>query len=682
MGKSKTKYFRQLFSVRYFPVFLLLLAFLTYGILLPFLGFYWDDFPYAWFAHVGGANGVFRAVAEDRPVLGLLYAVTVPILGGNPLVWQFFAIITHWLCAFLVFLLIKEIWHSQEDAAWIAILFLVFPGFGQHWISVIYSQLFLLLALFFGSLLLMVHSLKDRKRYWLFTLLSILTSLFSMACSEYTVGLELIRPFIIYFILHSDRSGKRSKEIFISAFNRWLPYLASLFIFGIYRVFIASSVLYSVRITNDLLTNPFGLILGFFKSSFNNLINAGIIAWFKPFFVLTSLDLNHWIDRIYLIIIVAALICLYFLSKIIVKTNPVSEIESSKKRPVWLILIGLTAIVLSGIPFFAVKYELSLSFPYDRLVLPMMLGSCLFLLGISQLVFRNPVYQKLFLILVIAFSIGSHFMKANGFREDWENLRVFFWQLRWRVPDMQSETMLLTDELPMSYYSDNSLTAPLNWIYQKPIENNQLPFILNFLSVRLGNRIPNLEPNTYIDQYYRIFNFNGNTSNSLVMQFSPPGCLHILEPDLDRYNPNVSPELSLATGLTNFSRIINRQLIPSNGSSFPLGNEPAHNWCYYYELAALAQQFQDWEKIVSLGEKAFNLNDYPNDPIERFPFIEAYAHFGNYDRAFELSQKTFQISPLYSRILCALWDRIEKSTDIKPIPLEIKDFLSNQLSCE
>lgn len=682
MSKKKNHSIRKQINFTYFPLFLLLLAFFTYGILLPYLGFYWDDFPYTWFAHIGGANGVFRAVAEDRPLLGLLYAITLPLLQNNPLLWQIFAILTHWLCALLVFHLVKDIWpYHEAEAAWTAILFLVFPGFSQQWISVIYSQLFLLLAMYFYSLLLMVYSLKNQKFYWLFTLLSIFISLFSMVCSEYTVGLEFIRPLIIYFVLPSNHSRINKDKLF-SIVSKWIPYLASLFIFGIYRVFIASSVLYSVRITSELLTNPLGLIMNFLRSSMNNLINAGIISWLKPFSILINLDFNHWIDRIYVVVIVMAVIGLYVLSKFIIKTNSVMKTESNKKQGLWLILLGLIAIIISGIPFFTVRYELNLSFPYDRIVLPMMLGSCLFLLGIIQFFFKNHIYQRIFLILLISFSIGSQFMKANEFREDWENMIEFFWQLRWRVPDMEKGTMLLTDKLPLSYYSDNSLTAPLNWIYKKPIENNQLPLILNYLSVRLGNRIPSLEPNTPIDQYYRIFSFLGNTSNSLVMQYLPPGCLHILDPELDRFNPNISSELTSAIGLTNFSQIITRPKSLANSTLFPLGKEPAHNWCFYYESAALAQQSRDWEKIVRLGEKAFNLNDYPNDPIERFPFIEAYAHLGRFEKALELSKITYQISPMYSRILCALWDRIEKTNDINPIPNEIRDFLSHQLSCK
>jgi len=388
------------------------------------------------------------------------------------------------------------------------------------------------------------------------------------------------------------------------------------------------------------------------------------------------------VDRIYLLILITGIFLFYIVAKI---TNKSKAQETIKEIHQWAkisILLGLLVIFFSGIPFFAVQYQLKLSFPYDRLSLPMILGSCLLIIGASFLIFNNPMTQKIFLSIVIGFSIGAQFLNANTYREDWDNLREFFWQLQWRVPDMEKETMLLTNKLPLNYYSDNSLSAPLNWIYEKPIENGQMPYILNFLSVRLGNRIPNLEPSTSIDQYYRIVNFIGNTSNSLVLQYAPPGCVHILDPELDLYNPSLSPELSAAIHLTNFERILNKNRANENNLPRFLGSEPAHNWCYYYEKAALLQQQKKWNEIVILGETAFSLQDYPNDPIERFPFIEAYAHKGDYYRALELSKKTIEISPQYSKMLCALWERIKEAYNIQSFPEELMEFLSTHPQCE
>ena len=685
MQNKFIKFLEKVFSIKYFPLFLLLVCLLTYGILIPFLGFYWDDFPYLWFNHIGGAAGVFRAVADDRPVLGLLYSLTIPLIGENPIHWQIFGLLTHWFCALCVYWLLIGIWpNHKNESALVTLLFLVYPGFSQHWISVIYSQIFLLLSIYFISHILMIQSIRKPVSYWILTLSSIALSLVSMAAMEYTFGLELLRPVIFWIIMAKNEPiislGVRIKSIFL----KWLPYLIGLILFGIYRVFFAASVLYSVRISTDLKNNPIGLLVDFIQSSFNNLYKAGFLAWIKPFLNPAQLDVSHLIDRFYLFLIPILFLLLFVFINIFSRVKNTINQTSDRNEIKWAkqaIFLGILSIFLAGIPFFAVRYELILNFPYDRLSLPMILGSALLIYGMLLLLIKHNLIKKIVFCLLISFAIAAQFLFANSYRQDWEDFREFFWQLRWRIPNIEKGTMLLTDKLPLIYYSDNSLSAPLNWLYSPSVETDTMPFIINFTEVRLGNRVPSLEPNIPIDQYYRIVTFKGNTSQSLVLQYSPPGCLHVLDPLLDNHNPTLTSQLINAVPLTNFASIKDVASEAKNQPTFLFGNEPAHNWCYYYEKAALANQFQQWDQVVKLGDVAFTSGGYPDDPIERFPFIESYAHTGDFTRALELSRKTIEISPLYKEMLCRLWDRIFKAEGIGLFSQNLNEFLISELNC-
>ncbi|NTU55487.1 MAG: hypothetical protein HGA79_04490, partial [Anaerolineales bacterium] len=79
---------------------------------------------------------------------------------------------------------------------------------------------------------------------------------------------------------------------------------------------------------------------------------------------------------------------------------------------------------------------------------------------------------------------------------------------------------------------------------------------------------------------------------------------------------------------------------------------------------------------------AFQLDDYPNDPIERFVFIEGYAHIGDWKKAIEYSKVSYRVSRDYvGPLLCQLWRRIEAETASSPERSEALAEIQGLLSC-
>jgi hypothetical protein len=113
-------------------------------------------------------------------------------------------------------------------------------------------------------------------------------------------------------------------------------------------------------------------------------------------------------------------------------------------------------------------------------------------------------------------------------------------------------------------------------------------------------------------------------------------------------------------------------------------SELSHGWCYYFEKADLARQFGDWKEVVELGDIGFRLeNDAPNDPIERFVFIEGYANMGEWERAIELSRISYRVSRDYvGPLLCRLWERIETETTESMQRGETLSEIKNMFSCD
>ena len=93
------------------------------------------------------------------------------------------------------------------------------------------------------------------------------------------------------------------------------------------------------------------------------------------------------------------------------------------------------------------------------------------------------------------------------------------------------------------------------------------------------------------------------------------------------------------------------------------GPEPTHDWCYYFERADLAAQSGDWASVSALGDQALALKDHPNDPLERFVFIEGYAHQGSWQKALDLSNSSYKVSKVYmGPLLCRLWSQVAGTT--------------------
>jgi hypothetical protein len=221
------------------------------------------------------------------------------------------------------------------------------------------------------------------------------------------------------------------------------------------------------------------------------------------------------------------------------------------------------------------------------------------------------------------------------------------------------------------------LTGPLNWIYSPPGEMN---VILYFASIRVGKTLPSLEPGQPHQLYYVGPTFYGNTSNIIIFNYEPPGCLRVLDPEIDGAN-RLLPE-----SLRDNARYSNRNVILfDRKAELPAqfyGNEPTRNWCYYFEQAELARQQGDWVQVAALGDKAFALADYPNDPIERFVYIEGYAHAAGWQKALKLSIDSYKVSKDYvGPPLCKLWNRIARETQSSAERKVTLDTVQNKFEC-
>src|SRR3990170_6442337 len=182
---------------RFQPALILLItAILAYGLLIPQLGFYWDDLPMSWVRYQLGPQAMTQYFSTNRPIWGWLYQVTTRLLPHIPVYWQVFALFWRWLGALVLWAIVRKLWPDRQlTALSVSLFFLLYPGFNQQWGSFLYSHFFIVIFFFLCSLYLMLHG------GWANKALAMLLAALNLWMLEYFFVLELGRPFVIWISL-------------------------------------------------------------------------------------------------------------------------------------------------------------------------------------------------------------------------------------------------------------------------------------------------------------------------------------------------------------------------------------------------------------------------------------------------------------------------------------------------
>jgi len=639
-------------------VSLLLLAIVSYGLLIPQLGFYWDDLPMSWIRYQLGADAMTRYFSTNRPVWALLYQVTTHIFPHQPIYWQVFALFWRWLGAAVLFAVGKHLFpKSPNFPLALSALFLIYPGFNQQWASYLYSHFFIVIFFFLVSYLFMLRGK---------TIPALIFSALNLWMMEYFFVLELIRPFVIFTSLRAETSSWKIR--LKTTFKLYLPYLAVFILAVLSRLFIFNNQVYQIGLEEETTTSVFS-VFDLLKNVFTSLWVTTGAAWAQVFqFPVLSTD-GPRTTLVYIAVLLLTGSVVFFTR---VEDQP--AIQESRAEIKWILGIGILMLGLAGPPFWLTGVPVSLGFPANRATLSFMFGVSFLLAGLLELL---PVRFKQILIVMLALAAGRQFLWSNEFRRDWVEHKNMFWQMTWRAPALQENTIVLINE-ELNYYADNSLGAALNWIYAPDNHSDQINYVLFYPTNR---KTLSLQPDTPLEYDFLAGKFLGNTSQTVVFYYAPPKCLRLLDPEIDTINKLI-PDDTLLRDAASLSS--SQQILNSSGAVMPTayGEEPVQGWCYYFQKADLARQYRNWEEVTRLGEIAFSLGDYPNDPVERFVYIEGYAHTEDWKKAVELSKLSYKVSKAYvGPLLCKLWDRIERETDANPEQEETLGEVRSEFEC-
>jgi hypothetical protein len=668
------------------PLVLLALCLLSFGLLIPWLGYYWDDWAKISVSRLFGLSGYWAYYAEDRPLSSWTHILLTPILGYRPIFWHIFALLLRWLSACGLWWSLSGLWpHARRQNAFTAMLFVVYPVFLQQPIAVTFHQQWLQFAFYFLSLGAMIQAYRRPQRFLPYTLLAVVAMLLQLSITEYFAPIELIRPLVLWLLVSPSQPDWRQRAA--TALRQWAPYLLLLTAYVIWRLFfiqLPGEDPYRAETLYRFLEQPLATLIDLGRVMAVDVVYILISSWSK----LLEFGLEGRISLFTLVSWAVALFSAIFSVVYLVRLRD-SEPEEYPVQAAWVrqaLALGALATLLGPVPAWITGRQVVFDFHSDRYAMPALFGASLLTVAVVEWLAQRKLQKAALLGALIGLAVGLHLRTANDYRWIWTDQLRFYWELSWRAPHIKAPTAILSEREMFPNQGLFSTSAALNLLYPQPGNADQLAYWAYTLWPKFANHIP--EPlQIGFNTTFRSLHFEGSTPNSLLVYNDPSraNCLWVLRPE-DSDHPYLSELVKAFLPISNLERI---EPVPAAAGYPPTdfyGPEPPHGWCYFFEKADLARQFGDWQRVAALADEARSLGYWPdqsaaNSPYEWLPFVEGYARTGRWDDAQEVTLASHEQDAQYRLMLCRLWASLEKDYPDDPDGLVAAQEVFARLEC-
>jgi len=612
---------------------ILLTTVITYGVSIPNLGYYHDDWFVLWSGQARGASSLIPLFSTDRPFMGVVYSFLYRLLGDTVINWHLYALLWRSLGGLAFFWILRLIWPNQKYLTTLmAVLFIVYPGFlSQPNANTKQNHLY-----GFGtallSIALMLQGMKTNKRGW-----KILCSLFSLVLTanylfiyEYMIGFEGTRVLLMGYVLY-QQGFKEFRLLAREASKRVWPYWVVTAGFLYWRIFLFESSRNATDVSGlagSYLSNFRYMSIRLILETAKDFLDTSIFAWFvEPYQLFSLATYSNLVFALFIAGIVAGLVWLYMF--LFQKRWGIDDDETQTPRLmkdfIWL---GALIIFFAISPVILSDRQVDLYDSYKSYGLHPIPGVVLFIVG-AVLMFQ-PKFRRLILIALVGISVSTQIMSADYWEEYWKIQREMWWQLTWRAPVIQSDTLV------MAYISggynpqqDYEIWGPINLIYN-PGPAKKPAIQAEVLNTDTSYSILKKD---VLNNHVRDIKLHRDFNNLLLLSIpSSISCMHVIDGQLPVYSASESLLVQKVGAYSHMDRIIPTGSAPIPPSSI-FGTEPAHDWCYYYQKASLARQNGDWVEIGKLYDQVRELNLETDDKSEMIPFFEGLVNSGRYEDA-------------------------------------------------
>jgi len=666
-----------------FSLISLILVIINFFPLITRLGFYLDDWPqiYSWNVH--GHEGIKQYwMADSRWFTWWIQSTLFPLLGNKPLFWHIAMAILRWVTSILWWLIISKIWpENKVQNSITALLFSVYPLFVQQSSSVMFSVIWICFTLFLLSLFLMVQYSVTKKHFVLLVGLGLLIDAICLFSYEYFIGLEFFRLFVLILIISREKMTRQKKNL--SIIKQYLPWFTISIFYIIWRGFLIKiPTLRSPVVLKTILTDPITTLLQLGQSAISDSVQIVISVWYETFNPnLFDFSIPSNVIAWALAAIGFGVIFIFLIS--ISKKNEKSDlIEKTWIRDaLW---VGFLLILLGAAPSWAIGRSITdeTGIWNDRFGIASMPGASLFLVALVTALVK-PTRKRVILVLtfLIALATASNFRFANEYRWSATHQSRFFNQLVWRAPSITPDTAIISGNELFTKMGVYPTAFAINTLYPASRPMPQVDYWFYVIPHYFPTNYFNLDEGIEIEHEKWYIKFKSLSTNSLVIYWNPnePSCLWMLDEN-DRYNPFIADYVKETLGASNLARIT-RDGTPGYPPEEIFGPEAAHGWCYYFEKADLAKQYQNWDEVIALYEEATALGFNTNFGPELTPFIHAYALSGDLEKAVALTNTAKTMAEKMKPYLCDQWQAIYDLSDPTPQMGTTFESIKADLSC-
>lgn len=645
----------------------LLIAALCY---LPFahlFGFYRDDWYLIYIGVSQGSAKFTDVFAIDRPFRAPLVSLFFDLFGASAPIYTYTGFIARLVGALSLYWIVRQVWRTLPKAAWIAaLLFLVYPGFLDMPAAFDFQSHFWAFGMGMLSIALTlraVRSLRLSSRVFLLGCAAALQAA-NLLLMEYFIGIEGLRVAVLVYLfaapqLHSGSLNalfSRQSLLNIARGIAWsVPALLVSAVFMLWRQFFFENTRAVTDISGMLAGVTQSPLLSLVWEPVNllrDLLNVIVLAWAVPLYDLAfDLRLRDTLVVLGLACLAAGLAWLVCKIKLVEPAPAVDEIPS----PAWgMLWVGLFGAALALLPIHLGDRRVIFD-GYSRFAWTASAGGVLFLVGLGLLTLRAR-FRQASLVLLVAIAAATHAANSISYVTYTQTLNAFWWQVSWRIPQIQPDTLLAVNYAGQSVQEDYFVWGPANLVYYPHREfSADTPLALSATTLApadiyavLSGQDSERERRSTISRLV--------ASNLLVLSMPTPySCVHVLDGEFPELTETELPAITLLAPASQPDRITLDAPAHTPPTSI-FGAQPPHTWCYYYTQADLARQRADWVEVARLGDEAATLDLHPIDAVEMLPFIQAYAVL---QRETEFKQSSFAVleSPFLRAQTCRFAQR-------------------------